>query len=181
MCVRACVCVCVRFWVREDIPRSAMHELFVPQGANPLSNVKMGNPRCTKVEFDRTVRSNVLVIEGDLTQSRVQIPREDRPMSTLQLNHTLLVVQLMIPSSGQFMLELNVSSSPALRMRLSAATFINRADVVDAKGMAHAKIPLVIPRNCWVQIVFHVGGYLHSPVQPPCREMDRQRRARGEL
>lgn len=99
-----------------------------------------------------------MVIEGDLTQSRVQIPKEDRPVSSLQLNHSLVVLQIMIPSSGQFLLELNVSNSPVTRMRLSAATFISRADVVDAKGMAHAKIPLVIPRNCWVQIVFHVGG-----------------------
>lgn len=135
-----------------------MHELFAPQGSNPLANLKVGNPRCSKVEFDRTVRSNVLVIEGDLTQSRVQIPKEDRPMTSLQLNHSLLVLQILIPSSGQFLLELNVSNSPTTRMRLSAATFISRADVVDAKGMAHAKIPLVIPRNCWVQIVFHVGG-----------------------
>lgn len=135
-----------------------MQELFSPQGSNPLANIKISNPRCGKVEFDRTVRSNVMVIEGDLTQSRVQIPKEDRPMSSLQLNHSLVVLQIMIPSSGQFLLELNVSNSPMTRMRLSAATFISRADVVDAKGMAHAKIPLVIPRNCWVQIVFHVGG-----------------------
>lgn len=135
-----------------------MHELFAPQGSNPLTTVKVGNPRCTKVEFDRTVRSNVLVIEGDLTQSRVQIPKEDRAAPSLQLNHSLLIVQILIPSSGQFLLELNVSHSQQTKMRLSAATFVSRADVVDAKGMAHAKIPLVIPRNCWVQIVFHVGG-----------------------
>ena len=135
-----------------------MHELFAPQGSNPLTTVKVGNPRCTKVEFDRTVRSNVLVIEGDLTQSRVQIPKEDRASPSLQLNHSLLIVQILIPSSGQFLLELNVSHSQQTKMRLSAATFVSRADVVDAKGMAHAKIPLVIPRNCWVQIVFHVGG-----------------------
>ena len=150
-----------------------MHELFSPQGSNPLATVKLTNPRCGKIEFERAVRSNVLTIEGDLTQSRIQVPREDRPLSSLQLHHSLLVLQLLIPSSGQFLMELTVSHSPTIRMRLSAATFIARADVVDAKGMAHAKIPLVIPRNSWVQIVFNIGGiFTHLFNLPAVRWID---------
>lgn len=135
-----------------------MNELFVPHGSNPLQNVKVGNARCCRIEFDRTVRGNILVLDGDLTQSRIQIPKEDRPVSSLQLSHPLLVLQLFVPSSGQFLVEVTTSSSPMTRMKLSAGTFISKADVGDVKGMAHCKVPLAIPRNTWVQVVFHISG-----------------------
>ena len=136
----------------------AAYELFCPQGSNPLGAVKIHNPRCAKVEFDRSVRSNILVLDGDIQQSRLQIPREDRPLSSLQLSFTLLCLQIYVPASGQCSIEATVSHNSMVRMKLSASTFVTKADMVDARGTPHIKLPLAVPRNVWVQVVLHLPG-----------------------
>lgn len=134
-------------------------EIFCPHGSNPLQNLRIANPRCAKVEFDRTVRNNILIMDGDVSQSKISLPKDgDRPLSSLQLPYPLICFQVFCPSSGQCSFELNVSHNAMTRMKLTSATFTSRADVVDAKGIPHIKLPLAVPRNMWTQIVFHVPG-----------------------
>jgi hypothetical protein len=133
-------------------------DIFAPHGANPLANLKIANPRCARVDFDRSVRSNVLVMDGDIMQSKIQVPKEDRPLASLQLPQPLFIFQLMCPSSGQLAIEFTASHSNSSRVKITAGTFISRADVHDAKGTPHVKLPFAIPRNVWTQAVIHVPG-----------------------
>ena len=162
------------FSCRSLVSRSrTMLNLFSPHGSNPLGNVKLSNPRNARVDFDRGVKANVLTLDGDLTASRLQLPKEDRAGASLQLIHPLLCLQIWIPPSGQFLLELSVSHSTSVHMKLSCGTHVSKPDVTDVKGVAHVKLPLAIPRSSWTQVVFHVPGiFSHLFGLPAVRWVD---------
>lgn len=152
---------------------AALHPIVTPS-PEFLKVAKVLNPKGCSIELDKVLRENILVMKGDPTQTRVQLPREDRPSSSLQLRHSLVTLQVNLNAIDHFGIELTLSQSAVVRMRLVIGTFIREARHDQSiNGMCTAHLPLIIPRNRWVQVVFHISGivdYLFG--MPPIKSID---------
>eukprot|EP00796_Vickermania_ingenoplastis_P001007 gene1007-599_t len=153
--------------------RAVMHPVVTPS-PEFLQLAKVLNPKGCSIEQDKALREYILVMKGDPTQTRVQLPREDRPASSLQLRHSLVTLQVNLNAVDHFGIELILSQSTVVRMKLVIGTYIREARHDQTmNGICTAHLPLIIPRNRWVQVVFHISGivdYLFG--MPPIISID---------
>lgn len=153
--------------------RVTLHPLVTPS-MDFLKIAKVCNPKGCYIELDKGLRENILVMKGDPSQTKVQLPRENRPSSSLQLRHSLVALQVHLNAIDHFGIEFTLSQNPAIRMRLVIGTFIREAKHEQSlNDMCNAYLPLIIPRNRWVQVVFHISGiidYLFG--MPPIKSID---------
>lgn len=156
-----------------SVTRGGLHPIVTPS-PEFLKLAKVLNPKGCSIEQDKSLRENILVMKGDPTQTRVQLPREDRPSSSLQLRHSLVTLQVNLNAIDHFGIELTLSQSAVVRMKLVIGTYIREARHDQSiNGMCTAHLPLIIPRNRWVQVVFHISGivdYLFG--MPPIKSID---------
>lgn len=135
-----------------------------------LSTVNVVNARGCSIQLDNVLKEPVLVLKGTPSQTRVQLPREDRPLTSLNLKESLLVGQLFLFPADHFAVELTATQTIMSRVKLVIGTYIKEARFDDGgTGISTAYLPLVIPRNKWVQVVFHIMGIITSifGLQPP--------------
>ncbi|CAJ1006873.1 hypothetical protein Q4I28_002187 [Leishmania naiffi] len=144
-------------------------QLVMEANSKLLTHAKVVNPLGCSIVIDKHIRKPVLIMKGKPSQTRVQIPREDFPLSSLRLHDSLLVAQLCLDSIDHFALEVVVSQYTVNRTKLVIGTYIKdpRYDET-ADEVTTAYLPLIIPRNKWVQVVFHVAGIAHSVFNLPC-------------
>lgn len=153
--------------------RITLHPVVTPS-MDFLKLAKVCNPKGCYIELDKGLRENILVMKGDPSETKVQLPRESRPSSSLQLRHSLVTLQVSLSAIDHFGIELTLTQSPGIRMRLVIGTFIREPKQEQSlNGMCTAYLPLIIPRNRWVQVVFHISGivtYLFG--MPPIKSID---------
>lgn len=136
-----------------------LHDLLVPRSPESLTAVRVQNELCCAIKYDRTLRLPVLVMKGDLSSARVEIPCEHRLPSLRQSSYSLIIFQTYLDSFDAFALEVAMRISPFQRVDLTIGTQFNKATVEDPRnGILVSKMPLIIPRNRWVQVVFHLSG-----------------------
>ncbi|GET87204.1 hypothetical protein, conserved [Leishmania tarentolae] len=133
-----------------------------------LAHAKVVNPRGCSIHVDKYIQRPVLSMKGTPSQTRVQVPREDRPLSSLQLHNSLLAAQICLNSMDHFAVEIVVSQYTVNRTKLIIGTDITVARYdKTANELTTAYLPLIIPRNKWVQVVFHVAGIVHTVFNLP--------------
>ncbi|CCW65476.1 unnamed protein product [Phytomonas sp. EM1] len=133
-------------------------EPIVVPGVAFLSTAKIANPKGCFIENEDKKRP-VLVIQGKVDETRVQIPREEQFLSPLGICDHLLILQLRLPSLNHFALELIITHLGNSRMKLILGTHLKETRCDKPVGrMPVAMLPLIIPRNQWVQVVFHIKG-----------------------
>ncbi|KAG5482648.1 hypothetical protein CUR178_06685 [Leishmania enriettii] len=143
-------------------------QLVMEANSKLLMHAKVMNPRGCSIDIDKHIRKPVLIMKGTPSQTRVQIPREDRPISSLRLHNSLLAAQICLDSTDHFALEIVVSQHAVNRTKLVIGTYVKTARYDEtADELTTAYLPLIIPRNKWVQVVFHVAGIAHSVFHLP--------------
>lgn len=93
--------------------RSEYRKLFAAHGSTPLSQLHITNPQRVQTDYDSQCRSNVVVMSGDVTQSRIQIPKVDAksrtappPLST----HSFLLLQVCL-TNQDFACDVDMTTS----------------------------------------------------------------------
>ncbi|KPA73292.1 hypothetical protein ABB37_09996 [Leptomonas pyrrhocoris] len=149
-------------------------QLVMEASSKLLTTAKVSNPRGCSFNVDRHLQKPVLILKGAITETSVRLPREDRPLSSLQLHDSLLVAQICLDVLSHFALEIVVSHSSPRRTKLVIGTHLKTAKCDDiADEFTTAYLPLIIPRSKWVQVVFHVAGIVHSVFSlPSCKCID---------
>ncbi|CAJ1987448.1 hypothetical protein conserved [Leishmania donovani] len=144
-------------------------QLVVEANSELLAHAKVANPRGCSIHVDKHIQKPVLIMKGTPSQTRVQVPREDRPLSSLRLHNSLLAAQICLNSTDHFAVEIVVSQYTVKRTKLIIGTNVAAAryDKTDDE-LTTAYLPLIIPRNKWVQVVFHVAGIVHTVFNLPC-------------
>ncbi|ORC88064.1 uncharacterized protein TM35_000181210 [Trypanosoma theileri] len=152
----------------------ALQDILVPRNSGCLSTARIQNESCCTIKYDRILRLPVLVMKGSLTTSRVRIPREESPLSFLHLPYSLIVLQTYLGSFDSFALEVGVGISRQLSVKLTIGTQFNKPSAENpSNGVVIAKMPLIIPRNRWVQVVIHVSGIVTQILNlPPIKFID---------
>ncbi|RNF05503.1 uncharacterized protein Tco025E_07849 [Trypanosoma conorhini] len=148
-----------------------LQDVLVPRDPGCLSATRIQNESCCAIKHDRTLHATVLVLKGGLAHARVEIPCEDHQFLSSKFPQLLIILQACLGCFDSFALEVAMHISSSLRVELTIGTQFNKATVEDVNsGVVIAKMPLIIPRNRWVQVVFHVSGILThllnlSPIQ----------------
>ncbi|TPP47782.1 hypothetical protein CGC21_1820 [Leishmania donovani] len=144
-------------------------QLVMEANSELLAHAKVANPRGCSIHVDKHIQKPVLIMKGTPSQTRVQVPREDRPLSSLRLHNSLLAAQICLNSTDHFAVEIVVSQYTVKRTKLIIGTNVAAAryDKTDDE-LTTAYLPLIIPRNKWVQVVFHVAGIVHTVFNLPC-------------
>ncbi|KAG5509053.1 hypothetical protein JKF63_06061 [Porcisia hertigi] len=133
-----------------------------------LTSAKVMNPRGCSIDIDKCIQRPVLIMKGKPSQTRVQIPREDRPFSSLRLHSSLLVAQICLDSMDHFAVEVVVSQYTVNQTKLIIGTYVKNARYDETAGeLTTGYLPLIIPRNKWVQVVFHIAGITQSVFHLP--------------
>lgn len=141
-------------------PKLQLNPVVIPN-SNFLASARVLSPKCCAIEQDKVLREPILVMKGDLSLARVQLPREVRPQPSLQLKDFLVTSQIFLSATDHFALELALSQSPAKRLKLIIGTnFRDAKHEASLRGVSTLKLPLMIPRSKWVQVVFHIGGII---------------------
>lgn len=153
--------------------RITLHPVLTPS-MDFFKLAKVCNPKGCYIELDKGLKENILVMKGDPSETKVQLPRENRASSSLQLRHSLAALQVNLNNVDHFGIELTLRQSPGTRMRLVIGTFIREAKQEQSlNGMCTAYLPLIIPRNRWVQVVFHISGIVaYLFCMPPIKSID---------
>ncbi|KAH9600842.1 hypothetical protein LSM04_008550 [Trypanosoma melophagium] len=152
----------------------ALQDILVPRNSGCLSTARVQNESCCAIKYDRILRSPVLVMKGSLSTTKIRIPREDSPLSFLQLPYSLIVLQTYLSSFDSFALEVSVGISRQLSVKLTIGTQFNKPSAENPNnGVVIAKMPLILPRNRWVQVVIHVSGIVTQILNlPPIKFID---------
>eukprot|EP01012_Entosiphon_sulcatum_P057727 TRINITY_DN81570_c0_g1_i1.p1 TRINITY_DN81570_c0_g1~~TRINITY_DN81570_c0_g1_i1.p1 ORF type:complete len:866 (-),score=79.42 TRINITY_DN81570_c0_g1_i1:67-2634(-) len=121
-------------------------EVFSPQGSRPLSAcVKLSNAKFIQKVFDRQLKGNVVNLEGDTTQTKLQLPKQDRV--SLGLVQPVLVLQIFAYPGQPLYFECVVNDAMGAKRRLIFST--SRKDVLF--DPLHVQLPLCgVPRDCWL-------------------------------
>ncbi|RHW72456.1 hypothetical protein DPX39_050021800 [Trypanosoma brucei equiperdum] len=153
---------------------ASLLDILVPRSVECLSNAKVQNESCCAIQYDRILRVPVLIMKGDISNARVQIPHDGKSLPVVPLPCTLVALQAYIGSFDTFALEVSVSTKTSLRVKLIIGTHFNKTSLEDTgSSLILFRMPLIIPRNRWVQIVFHISGIVtHLLELPPIKFID---------
>nr|CCC90450.1 unnamed protein product [Trypanosoma congolense IL3000] len=153
---------------------TSLLDILVPRSIECLNIAKVQNESCCTIQYDRILRLPVLIMKGDTSRARIQIPRDGDVLPFVPPPCTLIILQAYIGSFDTFALEVSVSTKTSLRVKLIIGTHINKASLDDSgTGVVFFRMPLIIPRNRWVQTVFHISGIVtHLLELPPIKIID---------
>eukprot|EP00906_Rhabdomonas_costata_P026573 RCo037864 len=132
-------------------------EVFSPQGSKPLP-FKVACSKGVRREYDKGLRGTVVAIDGVTTQTKVQLPRDDK--ASLQLTQPYLVLQLYALSGQPLYLEFIVTDMECTgKWRL-----IFSSSVRDTNHAAHhTKLPLNgIVCDKWLNLCFHMPQLIYD-------------------
>ncbi|KAF5220747.1 hypothetical protein TcYC6_0035020 [Trypanosoma cruzi] len=154
--------------------QTILQEVLVPRDSGCLRTAIVQNESSCAIQYDRTLRAPVLVLRGGLSHARVEIPCEGYKFLLKKFPQLLIILQTYLSSFDSFSLEVTMHTRTSIRVDLTIGTQFNKASVADLNtGVVVSKMPLIIPRNRWVQVVFHVSGILtHLFDLPPIQSLD---------
>ena len=125
----------------------AFLEVLNVQGKDLTSKCKMLgssiNDGCR--EFDKSIKSYVLLLEGESTRTKVVIPKDTK--QGLCILQSFLVLQLWVPAGLSFSVEVAISDSSNQKRRMLLSTSYKDISVTSF----HVKIPLTtVKRELWL-------------------------------
>ena len=125
----------------------AVTELFTSQGA--LTDAGLSHPRHVRREYSSSLRTTVLVLEGDL--NRLSLPRVGKTTG-LHNCDPIIALQVHAPM-GLTCLEVTMSTHVHMgQMERKKVTFSSSRFHPSVMG-AHAKLPLALPSSdTWIMI-----------------------------
>jgi len=124
-----------------------LFEVFTASGQNPLSNLKISGT--VKKLFDKSVRGYVYECDSGGAQNRMSLPKDEK--KGLGLIQPCLCVQLYVPQSRPFSLEINVQDAFKTRRRLLFSTACKET----VANPLHTRIPATMLRKgVWVNLCF---------------------------
>ncbi|XP_024916039.1 protein CFAP20DC isoform X2 [Cynoglossus semilaevis] len=123
----------------------AVVEIFSAQGKDPVAQWKLsGGPSAIQKEYNKEVKGFVYCLKGSSQTVKMQMP-ENRKMS-LGLHQRFLVLQVNIPQTKDFSLELVITDLEHLKRRLHLSTVHKELTAT----LLHARVPFVgLKRECW--------------------------------
>ena len=96
-------------------------------------------------EFDKSIKSYVLLLEGESTRTKVTIPKDTK--QSLCLLQSYLVLQLWVATGSSFSLEATITDSMNQKRRILLSTSYKDISVTSF----HVKIPLAtMKRGIWL-------------------------------
>ncbi|KAL7407031.1 hypothetical protein ABVT39_001855 [Epinephelus coioides] len=130
---------------RNNYQGGAVVEVFSGQGKDPVAKWKLcGGPSAIHKEFNKEVKGFVYCLEGSSQTVKMQIPESGK--MSLGLLQRFLVLQVNIPQSKDFSVELVITDSERLKRRLHLSTVYKELSATPL----HAKIPFVgLKRSIW--------------------------------
>ncbi|XP_038552902.1 uncharacterized protein C3orf67 homolog isoform X2 [Micropterus salmoides] len=130
---------------KNNYQGGAVVEIFSGQGKDPAARWKLcGGPSAIHKEYDKEVKGFVYCLEGSSQTVKMQIPENGKV--SLGLLQRFLVLQVNIPQSKDFSIELVITDSENLKRRLHLSTVHKEL----SSTLLHAKIPFVrLKRNIW--------------------------------
>ncbi|XP_029990857.1 protein CFAP20DC [Sphaeramia orbicularis] len=130
---------------RNNYQGGAVVEIFSAQGKDPVAKWKLcGGPSAIHKEYNKEIKGFVYCLEGSSQTVKMQMP-ENGKMS-LGLLQRFLVLQVNIPQSKDFSIELVITDTGHLKRRLYLSTVHKELSVT----LWHARIPLAgLKRNIW--------------------------------
>ncbi|XP_075893208.1 protein CFAP20DC isoform X2 [Nelusetta ayraudi] len=130
-------------------------ELLSGQGKDPVARWKLsGGPAAIQKEYDKEVKGFVYCLEGSSQTVKMQTP--DSSKVSLGLLHSFVVLQVNIPRSKDFSIEIMVTDSEHLKRRLHFSTVHKELSV----NLLHAKIPFVsVKRNSWSTLLIDLVSF----------------------
>ena len=125
----------------------AFLEVLNVQGKDLTSKCKMLGSSINdgSREFDKSIKSYVLLLEGESTRTKVIIPKDAK--QGLCILQSFLVLQLWVPAGLSFSVEVTISDSSNQKRRVLLSTSYKDISVTSF----HVKIPLTtIKRELWL-------------------------------
>eukprot|EP00794_Sanderia_malayensis_P018285 gene18284-20108_t len=108
-------------------------------------------------EFDKSIRSNVLLLEGESTRSKIVIPKDEK--SSLYISQPFLLFQINIPPGASFSLETVVADSSNQKRRILMSTSYKEISVT----AFHVKVPLtVLKRGVWLNLCLDLSSFVSN-------------------
>ncbi|KAI0237237.1 hypothetical protein LSAT2_012249 [Lamellibrachia satsuma] len=126
-------------------------EVFSAQGKDPIAKWKTGIG--INKTFDKEVRSFVFCLEGNVSTTKMQLPKD--PKHALTLIQRFLVLQLNVPKGQDFSIDLGVTDVQSSKMRLVLSTTYREIQ----PNQLHVKIPLgLIRRQKWLHLCLDLAS-----------------------
>jgi len=132
---------------RNEYQGGTFLEVLNVQGKDLTSKCKMLGSSINdgSREFDKSIKSYVLLLEGESTRTKVIIPKDTK--QGLCILQSLLVLQLWVPAGLSFSVEVTISDSSNQKRRILLSTSYKDISVTSF----HVKIPLTtIKRELWL-------------------------------
>ena len=124
-------------------------DVFGANGSNPTANWKVTGT--VQKVYDKALKSHVFVCDGG-PSAKMQLPKDDR--RSLGLVQPYLALQINVPDSKPFALELSISDTARARRRLLFSTSFREAVCTPL----HTRVPLgSLPRGVWVTLVLDMA------------------------
>eukprot|EP00644_Phytophthora_capsici_P013653 jgi/Phyca11/535240/estExt2_fgenesh1_pg.C_PHYCAscaffold_330062 len=134
-------------------------ELLSAQGKAPASSWKLQG-KISKT-FDKGIKGNAFTLDGS-SETKMQLPKS--ASSSLGLAQRFVVLQLLVPFTRSFSVEICFSDFHKVRRRFVAASAFRDT----ARTMLHVQLPLNaadVPRDQWMNLVFDLQtlSEIHFP------------------
>ncbi|KAG6975981.1 hypothetical protein JG688_00001822 [Phytophthora aleatoria] len=131
-------------------------ELLSAQGNAPAAAWKLQG-KISKT-FDKGIKGNAFSLDGN-AETKMQLPKT--ASSALGLAQRFVILQLLVPFTRSFSVEICFSDFQKVRRRFVVASAFRDT----ARTTLHVQLPLNVPRDQWMNLVFdlHTLSEVHFP------------------
>ncbi|ETK85394.1 hypothetical protein F441_09900 [Phytophthora nicotianae CJ01A1] len=120
-------------------------ELLSAQGKSPAAAWKLQG-KISKT-FDKGIKGNAFSLDGN-AETKMQLPKT--MSSSLALAQRFVILQLLVPFTRSFSVEICFSDFQKVRRRFVVASAFRDT----ARTALHVQLPLNVPRDQWMNLVF---------------------------
>ncbi|KAF4131211.1 hypothetical protein GN958_ATG19646 [Phytophthora infestans] len=131
-------------------------ELLSAQGKSPAAAWKLQGE--ISKTFDKGIKGNAFSLDGN-AETKMQLPKTSS--SALGLAQRFVILQLLVPFTRSFSVEICFSDFQKVRRRFVVASAFRDT----ARTTLHVQLPLDVPRDQWMNLVFdlHTLSEEHFP------------------
>jgi hypothetical protein len=144
-------------------------EVFTTTGSNTLAQLYMKNSKQVKKEFNKDIKSFVVIVEGQsFHTSHIQLPKDEK--ANLNLMHRYVLLQLYVMKEKSFHIEFRVRDSKQQKQRLIFSTHFNHTQ----KNQLHTQFPLgeFFIGNEWINACFDLVDICDNILQCKYHTLD---------
>jgi hypothetical protein len=144
-------------------------EVFGTTGSNTLAQLLIKNSKQVKKEFDKDIKSFVVIVEGQsFHTSHIQVPKEEK--NNLNLMQRYLLLQLYVMKEKSFHIELRIRDSKQQKQRLIFSTHFNHVQ----NHHLHTQFPLgeFFLGNIWINACFDLVDLCENVLQCKFHSLD---------